>query len=109
MHVEIYPAFFTPRDEEPILSSSEEKSSEFDWLERKLIRKQKYIGKIEQVLCILLPSKTIQRIRLYDRYMIDILCKKNYKAIYKGLFTLFPNLITKEYYNWWVTRRVWEF
>ena len=45
--------------------------------------------------------------------MIDIwsisLCKGNYKAIYKGLFTLFPNLITKESYNWWVTRRVWGF
>ena len=25
------------------------------------------------------------------------------------LFNLFPNLITKESYNWWVTRRVWEF
>ena len=41
MHVEIYPAFFTPRDKEPSLSSSEEKSSEFDWLERKGMRKQK--------------------------------------------------------------------
>ena len=44
MHVETYLAFFTPRDEEPSLSSSEEKSSEFDWLERKRMRKQKYIG-----------------------------------------------------------------
>ena len=25
------------------------------------------------------------------------------------LFTLFPNLITKESYNWWVTRRKWGF
>ena len=29
--------------------------------------------------------------------------------IYKRLFILFPNLITKESYNWWVTRRLWEF
>ena len=42
MHEETYPAFFTPRDKEPSLSSSKEKSSEFDWLERKLTRKQKY-------------------------------------------------------------------
>ena len=35
MHVETYPAFLTPRDEEPSLSSSEEKSSEFVWLARK--------------------------------------------------------------------------
>ena len=50
MHEETYPAFFTPRDKESSLSSSEEKSSEFDWLERKRMRKQKYIGKTEQVL-----------------------------------------------------------
>ena len=25
------------------------------------------------------------------------------------LFNLFPNLITKESYNWWVTRRFWGF
>ena len=25
------------------------------------------------------------------------------------LFTFFPNLITKESYNWWVTRRFWGF
>ena len=29
--------------------------------------------------------------------------------IYKRLFILFPNLITKEFYNWWDTRRVWGF
>ena len=41
MHLETYPTFFTPRDEKPNLPSSEEKSSEFDWLERKRMRKQK--------------------------------------------------------------------
>ena len=25
------------------------------------------------------------------------------------LFILFPNLITKESYNWWITRRFWGF
>ena len=29
--------------------------------------------------------------------------------IYTRLFILFPNLINKESYNWWVTRRVWGF
>ena len=51
MYVKTYPDFFTPIDEEPSLSSFEEKSSEFDWLERKIMRKQKYEGKIKQVLC----------------------------------------------------------
>ena len=54
MHVETYPDFLTPRDEEPSLSSSEEKSSEFGWLEIKSTRKQKYISKVEQVLCSLI-------------------------------------------------------
>ena len=55
MREETYPAFFTPRDEEPSLSSSEEKSSEFDWLVRKLMRKQKYEEETEQVLCSSIP------------------------------------------------------
>ena len=76
MHVETYPVFFTPRDEEPSLSSFEEKSSKFDWLEIKIMRKQKYEGKTEQVLCknIFLP--------LVD-YMI-MLCKENYKLYIRG-------------------------
>ena len=53
MDVETYPAFLTPRDKESTLSSSEEKSSEFGWLERKKNEKTK----AEQVLCILLPSQ----------------------------------------------------
>ena len=35
--------------------------------------------------------------------------KENYKTKYLRLFTTFPNLITKESYNWWVTRRKWGF
>ena len=54
MHAETYPIALAPRDEEPSLSSSEKKSSEFDWLERKLTRKQEYIWKTEQVLCSLI-------------------------------------------------------
>ena len=67
MHEETYPAFFTPRDEEPSLSSSEEKSSEFDWLKRKITREQKYEGKIEQVLCkiyFLLIQKVVSKNKL---------------------------------------------
>ena len=66
MHEETYPDFFTPRDEEPTLSSSKEKSLEFNWLERKITRKQKYEGKTEQVLCknIFLPL-----VRLHDDFL----------------------------------------
>ena len=35
--------------------------------------------------------------------------KENYKTKYLRLFTPFPNLITKESYNWWLTRRIWGF
>ena len=32
-----------------------------------------------------------------------------YKLYIRGYSPIFPNLITKESYNWWVTRRVWGF
>ena len=67
MHEETYPAFFTLIDEEPSLSSSEEKSLEFDWLEIKRMRKQKYIGKTEQVLYkiyFLLIQKVVSKNKL---------------------------------------------
>ena len=82
MHLETYPVFFTPRDEEPSLSSSEETSSEFVWLEIKITRRQKYEGKTEQVLCriyFLLSSNYIYRIYIEllhwfkDIYREDIL------------------------------------
>ena len=60
------------------------------------------------MLCILLPSKTVQRMR-YDRYMFDILCKGNYKLYIRGYSPLCFYLKTKESYDWWVTRRVWGF
>ena len=50
-----------------------------------------------------------QDILYYDRYMFDDLCKGHYKLYIRGYLPLFPNLITKESYNWWVTRRFWGF
>ena len=35
--------------------------------------------------------------------------KENYKLYIRGYSPLFPNLITKESYDRWVTRRVWGF
>ena len=35
--------------------------------------------------------------------------KENYKTKSLRLFTPFPNLITKESYNWWLTRREWKY
>ena len=86
MHLETYPAFLTPKDEEPSLSSSEEKSSEFDWLERKRTRKQKYIWKAEQELCILVPCKIVQRMRrlweqALERYLYENYNNNIYKVI----------------------------
>ena len=82
--METYPAFFTPRDEEPSHSSSEEKSSEFDWLERKLTRKQKYIWKAEQVLCkiyFLLLQKVVSQNKLPRDWFFF---KENYKLYIRG-------------------------
>ena len=106
MHGETYPAFFTPRDKEPSLSSSEEKSSEFDCLEIKIMRKHKYIGKTEQVLCeiyFLLLQKVVSKNKL-PRSLFYIV--KKITTIYKRLFTLCSYLKTKESYNRWVTRRL---
>ena len=127
MHVETYPAFFTPRDKEPSLSSFEEKSSEFDWLEIKRTRKQKYIWKVEQVLCILLPSqncikdaslRTSSQITLgtssrdyilWEQAPERLHSSRRLQTMYKGLFTLCSYLKTKESYDRWVTRRLWGF
>ena len=106
MYVETYLAFLTPRDEKPSLSSSKEKSSEFGWLEIKRTRKQKYIGKIEQVLCKIYSLLLQKVLVLFSRTgSRELYIKKNYKTKYLRLFTPFPNLITRESYNWWVTRR----
>ena len=52
----------------------------------------------------LLLQKVVSKNKLLrDLYMKIII------IIYTRLFILFPNLINKESYNWWVTRRVWGF
>ena len=112
MHSKTYPAFFTPRDKEPSLSSSEEKSLEFGWLEIKITRKQKYIGKTKQVLCkiySLLLQKVVFLFFSLENRLSRAIYMKITIIIIIWLFTLFPNLITKESYNWWVTRRKWGF
>ena len=45
------PGFLHSKRQKPRHSSFEETSSEFDLLEIKITRKQKYEGKTEQVLC----------------------------------------------------------
>ena len=110
MHVETYPAFLTPRDEKPSLSSSEEKSSKFVWLTRK--RKWKRRKNTEQgsVYSIYLYIYIYRQITWCPENKLPrAIYKENYKTKYMRLFTPFPNLITKKSYNWWVTRRKWEF
>ena len=77
MHEDTYPTFFTPRDEKPSLSSSEEKSLEFDWLEIKIMRKQKYIYEKQSKCSVIYFSSSR---RLHD----DFLCKGNYKLYIRG-------------------------
>ena len=64
------------------------------------MRKQKYEGKIDQVLCKIYFFLSSDYMMIY---------KENYKTIYKGLFTLCSYLKTEESYDRWVTRRVWGF
>ena len=53
-------------------------------------------------------NKLLRSIVLIDN-IFDVFCKGNYKLYIRGYSPLFPNLITKESYNWWVTRRFWGF
>ena len=80
MHEKTYPAFFTPRDEEPSHSSSEEKSSEFDWLERKLMRKQKYIYE-KQSKCFVDIFLTYTKGCLQEQAPERFIIKENYNYI----------------------------
>ena len=86
MHEETYLAFFTPRDKEPSLSSSEEKSSEFDWLESKITRKQKYIGKTDQVLykIYFLQNYTKDASLRTSSQEIKLSFKEDYKLYIRG-------------------------
>ena len=69
------------------------------------------------MLCILLPFKTVQRIDLWEqtpRIFWEQAPRISFLMIYyklyiRGYSPIFPNLITKESYNWWVTKRVWGF
>ena len=100
MHVETYPAFFTPRDEEPSLSSSEEKSSEFVWLERKKNEKTKiYIRNRASALFV-------DSIYIGLHHMYPPFCKGNYKLYIRGYSPLCSYLRTKESYDRWITRRL---
>ena len=94
MHVETYPAFLTPRDEKPSLSSSEEKSSEFGWLEIKRNEKSKR-RKNRARLCIFYIFIDITYLPL--QWMQG--------NIYREVF---PTFLTKKSYGWWITRRRME-
>ena len=72
-----------------------EKFSEFDWLERKLTKKQKYVGKIEQVLC-----SSILYIYI-SLYILQWMQGNIYREV-------FPTFLAKKSYGWWITRRRME-
>ena len=96
LHSETYPTFFTPRDKKPRHSYYEETSSEFDLLEIKITRKQKYEEKIEQVfykIYFLLSSITYL---IYDIYLSILHWFKDiyiYIYIEKIFFKKYPNNI----------------
>ena len=66
------------------------------------------------MLCILLPSKTVQRMRLWEQapqilYILHTSSKEDYKLNIRGYSPLCFCLRTKESYDRWVTRKVWGF
>ena len=83
MHEETYPDFFTPRDKEPSLSSSEEKSSKFDWLESKITRNIYIYMKSRASALYFTSFPKLYKGYIYDRYMIDLLSLHWFKDIYR--------------------------
>ena len=88
MHVEAYPAFFTLRDEKPSLSSSEEKSSEFDWLEIKRTRKQNIYEKQSKCSVFYFLPKLYKGC-VPENKLLRSDFKENYKLYIKGYSPLF--------------------
>ena len=116
MHVETYPAFFTPRDKEPTshplrknpqsLIGQKEKEQE----NKNIYEKQSKCS-VDIFLTYTKGSRPKVVVLLFSlkNRLPRAIYKENYKTKYLKLFTPFPNLITKESYNWWVTRRKWGF
>ena len=77
MHVETYPAFFTPRDKKLSLSSSVEKSSEFGWLESENEREDKNIYE-EQSKCSIYSIYDISIYYILPRTSLYSGCKRVY-------------------------------
>ena len=70
--------------------------------------KMKEKEKQSKALYILYIYISIYSVGLHDSLRTssrELYIKKIYKTKYLRLFTPFPNLITKESYNWWVTMR----
>ena len=93
MHSKTYPVTLASRDEKPSLSSSEEKSSEFGWLEIK--RKWKWKRRKKQ-------SKALYILYIYiSIYLLQWMQGNIYRDV-------FPTFLTKKSYGWWITRRRME-
>ena len=82
MHEETYPAFFTPRDEEPSLSSSEEKSSEFDLLEIEITRQTKIYMKNRAIAIFLTYTKGCLPEQAPESYLNENYNNNYYMDIY---------------------------
>ena len=76
MHLKTYPVTLAPRDEEPSLSFFEEKSLEFDWLEIKIMRKQKYIYEKQSKCSVKYIPSYYKRLSLWEQAPDYSLLKK---------------------------------
>ena len=85
MHVETYPAFLTPRDKEPSLSSFEKKSLENVWLARKQTEKTR-IYKKNRASALFVDS--IYDISIYF-FMMDLLEQASPRVPQESPFLVF--------------------
>ena len=97
-------SFLHPRNKKPSHSSSGKTSSEFVWLVRKI--QSKWVGKVEQSSVFYFLPK-LYKSCLWEQAPERCLCNENYKQYIWGYSPFYSCLITKESYNWWITRRKW--
>ena len=61
-------------------------------------------------LCILLSFKLLQKVSLSWEQAPESYLYENYNNnYYMDIYSIFPNLIAKESYNWWLIRRILGF
>ena len=107
LHSAPYLATLAPRNKKSSHPFSEETSSELVWLVRKI--QSNWVGKAEQSSVFYFLQKYTKSWLSLRTSSREISVMKITKQYIWGYSPFCSYLITKEFYNWWITRRKWGF